>query len=289
MTYFLAIFLFILGLTAGSFLNVIAFRYSPEKSLFDFKNYGGRSRCPRCGKTLKWYELAPILSFLIQKGKCRGCGARLSWQYLFVELASGFIFLLPLYFLSPLVPVAYAWISSIVWILIFLVFLLIWIIDYRYFIIPDELNFILAAAGLILIVVNDYHRQFGAFRGSFLGGLAGIFGFRDDIWFNHIGGALLAILFIGLIIILTRQKGMGMGDLKLAGALGLIFGWPDFVFALAFSFLIGAILSGFLLFSGKKKLWETVPFGPFLVLGSITLIFFGQTILEFYFRIFNSL
>ncbi|MDO8429924.1 MAG: prepilin peptidase [bacterium] len=98
-----SLILFIFGLTFGSFLNVVSFRYSPEKSLFSFRNLLGRSHCPQCGKTLNWYELVPVFSFLIQKGKCRSCGEKISWQYPLVELASGFIFLLPLYFYSPLI------------------------------------------------------------------------------------------------------------------------------------------------------------------------------------------
>src|SRR3989344_7108886 len=132
-----AVLLFTLGLIIGSFLNVVSFRYSEEKNLFHTDHLGGRSKCQHCYQQLSWYELIPVFSFLLQKGKCWVCYKKLSWQYLLVEVASGFIFLLPLY-IYALRPTPYALIESAVWILAFLVFLLVWSIDFRLYLIPDE-------------------------------------------------------------------------------------------------------------------------------------------------------
>lgn len=93
MNYFEYFIFFVFGAIVGSFLNVVSLRYQPEQKVFDIKIIGGRSRCPHCGKTLTWYELIPIISFLIQLGKCRSCRHRLSFQYPIVEILSGFIFL----------------------------------------------------------------------------------------------------------------------------------------------------------------------------------------------------
>lgn len=116
-----------------------------------------------------------------------------------------------------------------------------------------------------------------------------LFGFRENIWTNHLLGAVIGLLIIGLIIFITRGKGMGMGDLKLAIALGVIFGWPDIIFVLIFSFIVGSIYGVYLLIKRIKGFKDSVPFGPFLVLGSVTLIFFGQSILAWYFNFFELL
>ncbi len=288
--------LFLIGLAIGSFLNVVAFRYFPEESFFcNIKKCTGRSKCRTCDKTLSWYELIPVVSFFAQLGRCRKCGSKISWQYPLVELAGGFTFLLPFYFKavpelnsvflnSPL----FLWLFSALWISIFLVFILIWIIDYRFYIIPDELNIFAGILGILLIAENYFYNNFSQFgNGSFVGSFSMLFGFRQNIWTNHLLGMAIGFLVIGLIIFATRGKGMGFGDLKFITALGIIFGWPDVVFLLAFSFIIGSIFGIYLLIKRIKGFKDSVPFGPFLILGSLTLMFFGQYILSHYFKIFG--
>jgi len=249
-----------------------------------------------CEKTLRWYELIPVVSFFAQIGRCRGCGAKISWQYPLVELAAGFTFLLPLYFSSGLLGFgasltpSYYLIFSAIWIAIFLIFILIWAIDHKFYIIPDELNIFLAVLGVLLIAENSFYNNFSEFgQGSFLGSFSMLFGFRGSIWMNHLLGAAIGLLIIGAIILITRGKGMGMGDLKLAGALGIIFGWPDIIFVSIFSFMIGSVYGIYLLVRRIKGFKDSVPFAPFLVLGSITLIFWGQNILTQYFNFFKLL
>ena len=114
-----------------------------------------------------------------------------------------------------------------------------------------------------------------------------LFGFRENIWLNHLYGALLAFAVIGLIILITRGKGMGIGDLKLAVALGVIFGWPDIILILGLSFIIGSIYGVYLLIRKMKGLKDSVPFGPFLILGALSVFFFGHEILAHYFNFFS--
>ncbi len=198
MVLFIAVILFLLGLAIGSFFNVVAVRYSPKKSFFDFQKLKGRSKCPKCLKQLKWYELIPLFSFIVQKGRCRNCGAKISFQYFFAEFIGGLIFLLPFYFYSPLISYSYFLASSAIWIAVFLIFLLLWLIDKRLFIIPDELNIILAILGFILIAFRDKYSQFDSLKGSFLGSYASIFGLRSNIWVNHLSGALVVFLIVGI-------------------------------------------------------------------------------------------
>lgn len=278
--------LFGFGLIIGSFLNVVILRYNPDNSVFSISRVSGRSHCMSCGKTLAWYELIPLFSFLIQRGRCRSCGNRLSRQYPIVEFLSGLIFLTPLYFYSPSVGAHWPIINGSIWTLIFLTFLVLAAIDYRWYIIPDELNVFLAVLGAVRIFIENKIGDFGEFSGSFIGSYSALFGLRSDIWLNHLAGALIGFLLIGLIILLTKGRGMGIGDLKLIASLGVIFGWPDTVFLLAFGFIIGALFSVYLLAQRKKGMKDSVPFGPFLVLGAAVLVFFGNAILSRYFGIF---
>lgn len=281
-----AFFLFTFGVIIGSFLNVVALRYSEDKNIFSLAHLGGRSNCQHCHQTLTWYELVPIFSFLLQKGKCWICAKKLSWQYPLVELASGFIFLLPLYFYA-LRPTPYALIESIVWISAFLIFLLIWAIDFRLYMIPDELNFLLAILGLILIDAQNLYGSFSEFSGSFFGGYAALFGLRSGVWQNHIWAMIIGAAIVGIIILLTRGNGMGMGDLKLMAALGLLYGWPDVLFIFMLASVIGAAVSLVLMLARKKTMKSSVPFGPFLVMGAVSVFFFGETLIRGYFNFFG--
>jgi len=276
------IILFIFGVIFGSFLNVLSLRYDPDRSFFSPENVSGRSHCMYCGKTLAWYELIPLFSFVIQLGKCRSCGVRLSWQYPLVELATGFIFLLPLH----LIPNSFFIIQNIFWISVFIIFLLIWVIDFRWYLIPDELNIGLVALGICIVALGWIQGNFGEVQGSFIGSYAALFGIRQNIWLNHAVGALAGIGIVGLIIAATLGRGMGMGDLKLLGAMGLIFGWPDVVFIFVVACFVGAIVSVGLMAFGKKNMKSMVPFGPFLILGATLIFFFGEQMLEKYFQLF---
>lgn len=280
------VFLFILGLAIGSFLNVIATRYDPDRFILGKPVIGGRSYCPGCGKILRWYELLPLISFIVQRRRCRTCAALLSWQYPLSELMSGLIFVLVPLLLPPAPwnPGAGIAIAAL-WIAVFELLLLMSLIDIRLQIIPDEIILALLAIGVALIILSA--PAFGLASGTFLRDFALIFGLRQNIWLNHLAGAFFGGLFFGAIIAVTRGKGMGMGDLKLAAVLGFVFGWPDILFLAIFAFLIGSVYGGVQLWRGREKMKSALPFGPFLALGAATLIFFGNAILRSYFALFS--
>ena len=244
--------LFLLGLAAGSFLNVVALRYRIGGRLFTPDILGGRSRCPYCGKILRWYDLVPLFSFFIQSGRCRYCRHKLSWQYPIVELLTGFALVGASLYTAP----------AIIWTLAVLTLILIALIDFRLSVIPDQLNWFLVLLGLALIVWNG--------TGDFA------------VWKEHTWGLLFGSVFFGAVILLSRGRGMGMGDLKMAAALGFLFGWPKIVLAAMASFIIGAFWALPLIALGKKRLKETIPFGPFLAVGTFLALFFGEVILRTY-------
>lgn len=278
--------LFIFGLIIGSFLNVIIFRYDPEKSVFAISPLLGRSHCRSCKKTLSWFELIPLASFFMQRGRCRNCRERLSFQYPLVEFLTGLIFLTPLYFFD-IHASDYSMITGILWIIAFMAFLVLSAIDYHWMIIPDELNLSIVVLGFIRMAIENSYFAFGDFSGSFVGNFSALFGLRSDVWLNHLAGGFIGLAFIGAIILLTRGRGMGMGDLKLAASLGILFGWPDIAFLIAFAFILGSVYGVYALSTGEKAIKDSVPFGPFLILGALTLIFFGKDILSAYFGFFS--
>lgn len=283
----MAVFVFVLGLAAGSFINVLAPRYDPDKFLLDPKRMGGRSKCPHCGKTLRWFELVPLVSFAFQGGRCRSCRARISLQYPAVELIAAFLAAAIFLFFVPSLS-AFTFrrgALAAIWILIFLSLLLISLIDIRLKLIPDELNLFLALLGAALLLFGSTHEV--SFTGSFLGKYSLVFGFGGSALSARFAGALFGAAFFGALVTATRGKGMGMGDVKLAAALGLIFGWPDIALIVGLSFVIGSLAGGGLILSGKKKLKNAVPFGPFLALGALVAFFFGERIVEFYFSLFS--
>jgi leader peptidase (prepilin peptidase)/N-methyltransferase len=282
--------LFIFGLAVGSFLNVVVLRYKEEGGLF--ANIYGRSRCMHCGKTLRWYELIPLISFFAQRGRCRACGKKISWQYPIVEFLTGLIFTLVPYKIISLYQHFYSpYLLIFIWVLAFLTLLLISAIDYRYRIIPDSLNIFIALLGVAVFFIHGSLGDFGLNNGivgeSFLGSYALMFFIGNSQIVNALAGVTFGILFIGLIYLLTRGKGIGFGDVKLAAAAGLLMGWPDIALSLLLAFIVGAIVSVGLMILKRKTIHDAVPFGPFIAVGITIVFFLGYDIVNMYFRLFN--
>lgn len=299
MDLFFIVSLFIFGLIFGSFLNVVTIRYNPDKGFSNVWSLGGRSHCPACRAQLAWYELIPVLSFLFLRGRCRHCGHRISIQYPLVELLTAIVFVAvpyqvamlsgPIYTMGvPMTP-SFFYLLAALWTVVFVLLLVLAVIDFRHMIIPDAVNVALALLGVAIVGVTQWAQGFGLFQGSFLRHYAALFGLRDSIWMNHFVAALVGLVFFGGIIVLSRGRAMGWGDFKLAGALGILFGWPDVALVIAFSFVIGSIVSVGLMIRRRKHMKDAVPFGPFLVAGSATLFFFGHQLVSWYFASFGLL
>ena len=285
------ILLFIVGALFGSFLGVVAGRYDPDRFIFTRHTIGGRSHCPHCGKTLRAFELIPLISFIIQRGRCRGCRARISLLYPVVEVVSGLLFVLVPASLSshaimffPHLHGAALIVASALWIFVFLSLFLIALIDLRISLIPDELNVCIALASIVLAAYTAF--DFGPLTGSFSGSYASLFGFRDGLIMNRAVGALFGLVFFGVLILITRGRGMGMGDLKLSVALGILFGWPDIIFVVTLAFISGSLLGILEMVFRGKRMRSSLSFGPFLAIGAALVFFFGRDILSAYFGLF---
>ncbi|MBZ1348847.1 MAG: prepilin peptidase [Candidatus Liptonbacteria bacterium] len=292
--FFFYFLIFFFGAAAGSFLNVLSLRYNPDKNLF--YNAGGRSRCLGCGEKLCWYELIPLFSFFIQKGRCRHCRQRLLWQYPLIEALCGLLCVFItfkiletslIYFL----PLSTQVFLIILWFLIFLSLVLMSLIDFKLQIIPDEINIFLIVLGFLNLLVYYYLFPFSDIidlnlKTSFLGSYALLFRFSDILWFNFLLGAVFGGLFFGFLYFITKGQGMGFGDVKLAFSLGLVFGWPDILIISLLAFIIGSFVGLFLMIRQKKKMKDLLPFGPFIALSSFLVFLFGAQILGFYFKLF---
>lgn len=278
----LAVFvLFLFGLAIGSFMNVLALRYDGEHFLFDPKVIGGRSHCPHCGRTLQWYELVPVASWLALRARCRSCRARIGFQYPLVELLSGLIFALVPFSLNA--PIA----LDVLWVMAFEILLLIAYIDIRLRIVPDELNIFLGVVGIFVSIFAVGY--FGMANRSFFGAYAGVFGLQNNFWLSHLLGALAGAAFFWLLAIASPRvfgrEGMGMGDVKLALPLGFLFGWPDIILLYGAAFVIGALAGITLIIVHKKKATQTLPFAPFLVVAAAIVFFLSTSFLGWYFHI----
>jgi len=253
---------FLFGAAIGSFLNVLAVRYDPDKFLLTEKTLGGRSKCPQCKRTLRWFELIPILSFVAQGGACRRCKKSISPQYLMVEILCGLIFLFVPSIADVQFPLHASFIPSIIWTTAFLILLLISLIDLRLYMIPDELTLALAALGVALGFLSP--ETISSRVMSALG-----------------AGAFFLFIF-EVYQRVRRTEGMGFGDVKLAIALGLLLGFPDILIALGTSFITGAIIGVVLIVFGKSGLKTAVPFGPFLAFGSFVAFACGGSFFAWY-------
>ena len=262
--------LFEVGLFFGSFLNVLADRLSMGKTM------GGRSMCDSCMHVLSWNDLIPIVSFLILRGKCRYCKAPFSIQYPLVELFTGVIFVITWYFSlhSILIPPDSYLLHSIH--LGFAAVLIVMLLaDFRYQIIPDEMQIALLILGVSKILYT-----------SIVIGGVGLSVVSQTMGMHALYGlSVMAPLL--LVFLITKGRGMGFGDVKLAFVMGLILGLLPGFLALYIGFVIGGIVGGILLLTKKGKRKTKIAFGPFLILGLYTMIFFENEIVLFVSKIYG--
>jgi prepilin signal peptidase PulO-like enzyme (type II secretory pathway) len=252
----LPILIFVLGLLIGSFLNVVILRLHTGRSAVS-----GRSACARCARTLEWYELIPLCSFLALRGKCRTCNTQISFQYPVVEVTTAVLFLL-FYIKLPLAAsfTYYSWISYIAALVVISLLMVIAVYDARHKIIPDEIVYPLMLTGLVAIIVKT------AFFSAF------------DPVRAVIDGVLVALPFF-VLWVASRGRAMGFGDVKLALGLGWILGLTKGFTMVILSFWIGAIAGLFLLGLSKKySMKSQIPFGPFLIAAAFIVSFWGMTI-----------
>ncbi|PKM82040.1 MAG: prepilin peptidase [Firmicutes bacterium HGW-Firmicutes-14] len=239
----MSLFVFLLGLCIGSFLNVVIYRLPAGGSVSRPRSY-----CPGCGTTLKWYNLIPLASFLVQGGKCASCKAKISPRYFFVELLTGVLFLMIYKYYGI------SWQALSYWTFT-AILIAVSFIDLDHRIIPNRVT------------------AFGAVTGALFALKTGV---TPSLAGFVLGGGLLLALAV-----LSRGN-MGGGDVKLAAVMGLFLGWKLLIPALLWGFLLGAVVGVSLIVLGKAGRKSHIPFGPFLAAGSVISLLWGNQIITWY-------
>jgi len=266
---------FIFGLVVGSFINAqvyrIAIRYKILDLRFKIKN-GNRSYCDFCGKQLKWWENVPVISYLIQGGKSRCCGKNLPLLYPVTEIVMGILLILNFQFtISNLQTINNYSIYNFknVFLLLlgmaiigFLVFSAVF--DFKYMILPDF------STNSLIFLALVYKLVMGINANLIL---------ADALWGVCLYG------FFYFLHVLTRARGMGFGDVKLAFAMGFFLGWPRAIVGLYTAFIVGAIAGiVVMIFFKKKRKNRLIPFGPFMILGILVAWWWGEMIWNFFIK-----
>jgi leader peptidase (prepilin peptidase) / N-methyltransferase len=245
------VWVFFVGSCVGSFLNVVIYRLPAGLSLV----HPG-SRCPHCETPVRFYDNIPVLSWLILRGRCRSCKAGIAVRYPLVELLTGLLawFTFLKFGLTPACLVHFLFIATLV---------AVTFIDLDHRIIPDVISLpgipIFFLAGLLLPVPTLMDAVIGVVVG---------------------GGSLLSVAW-GYYL-LTKREGMGGGDIKLLAMIGGLVGWQGVLFTIFAASAAGTLVGVGAMLKAGKGMRLAIPFGPFLALGAILYIFFGEQVIRWY-------
>ena len=241
--------LLLLGLCVGSFCNVLIYRIPKGEEFVRTP-----SHCMECGHALKWYELVPVISWLAQNGKCRACGVKLSAQYPIVEAANGIMWLAAgLLFRGD-------WVTVGLYCVLFSMLMVLSVIDWRTFTIPNGINIMILLLGLVRVATDWEH------------------------WLSYLIGALAFGLVFLLLHILTGGQGLGMGDVKLVAAAGLLLGWQKMLLAVIVGSIAGAVIHSVRMSRGAGR---KLAFGPYLAGGIWFSALVGEYLISAYLGLFG--
>ena len=214
-------------------------------------------------------------------------------QYPLVELLGGLIFILVFSrFYSIYDTSLLPYLMMIIWSGVLFSLLVMSVIDFRERLIPDGVNIFIVVSGFFLIISEYFYpvsmsSEVGG--RSLLGNYALIFPGGTNFPWNHLFGALFGLVLFGGLFLLSRGRGIGFGDVKLAGAIGFFMGYPDAALALVSSFIIGALFSLILIGLKLKTMKDFIPFGPFMALATVLIYLFGNELMRSYFDFFGLL
>lgn len=234
------------GLVIGSFLNVCIYRIPRGEEVVKTP-----SHCPDCMTVLKWYELIPVFSFLIQKGRCRNCKGKISFRYPAVELLNGGLYLWVFYKtgFGPL---------GIIYCLCTSALIVIAVTDFKTYEIPLGCNLFIGALGVARVIMDL------------------------SSWQEYVIGFFAVSGLFVIIFLITKGKGIGGGDIKLMAAAGLLLGWKQILLALAIGSVAGSVIHITLMKLKNKN--RVLAFGPYLAVGIFTAMLYGDEVIKWYLR-----
>lgn len=235
---------FIYGILIGSFLNVLIYRI-PKKENF----VTTRSHCMKCGNVLKWYDLIPVFSYLCLGGKCRKCKDKISPQYPMIEAFNGILYV----FIFWRMGFQY---TTIIFCLLVSALIVLSVIDFRTFEIPVGINYFILFLGLVRLIL-DYKN-----------------------WSMYIIGFFAVSAFLYLILIVTKGRGIGGGDIKLMAVCGFILGWKQIILAFILGCIIGSVIH--IIRMRITKADHVLAMGPYLSVGIFIAMSYGNAIIDWY-------
>jgi leader peptidase (prepilin peptidase)/N-methyltransferase len=246
-----AVFLGVIGLIVGSFLNVCIHRLPRQQSV----NWPG-SHCTACGRQLSWYENIPLVSWLALRGRCRTCDEPISVMYPLVELITGALFVAGylIYGWTALLAVRLAFACAMV---------VLFAIDLRHHILPN----VITVPGIVVGFVLSLLLPAPGWKSSLIGLVAG-------------GGVLFAIA--EAYYRLRGVEGLGMGDVKMLSMIGAFLGWPLMLVTLVLASFAGSVIGVAMIASGRGGMKAALPFGTFLAVGALTAAVWGDAIVDWY-------
>lgn len=264
---FLIALVIILGLIVGSFLTVCIYRiprrnyfYSeePEDAQSEAPKFNQpiRSICPSCCNQIKWYQNIPLFSWIALRGKCAFCAKSISIRYPLIELLTVFFALLSVHIYGVNL-------TALTVFLISASLLVISVIDYDYFIIPNEISYPGIVVGFLLGLINQYNTAI-----SFP-----VTGSLEESLVGFLVGAGFLYLVSEVYLKLRKKEGLGLGDVKLLGMLGALLGAKAAIYTIFVGSLIGSICGVSMIMLGKHRLQQHIPFGPYLALGAYLYLF----------------
>lgn len=261
---------FVLALCVGSFLNVVIARLPDDRSVVR-----PASHCPSCGHQIRWYENIPVLSWVFLRAKCSNCGSRISALYPAVELLTAVLGLLLFRRIAPdalalTLPNFAAWAVYLVFISMLIATTLI---DLKHYIIPDQMSVYAVPVGLGAVLLLSWLGYDGHLAITW----------KDSVLGALLGGGVLAAL-IGLWWVVRRVEAMGFGDVKLLAMMGAFLGaLPAVPTIVLVSALAGSAIGIAVMIRKGRGLKLQIPFGPFLAIGALLYVFFGDAILTWWF------
>ena len=244
---FLPALFFVLGACIGSFLNVCIFRLPRQESIIF-----PASHCMNCGAKLKPLDNIPLLSFLFLGGKCRYCHTKISWQYPLVELLSAILFAL------AAIRFGLQW-NTLIAVILISSSIVVSVIDYKIQIIPNSISLPGIVLGLLINLIPSSP-----------------VGFLNALYGMALGGGLF------YVVALVSRGGMGGGDIKLIAMFGAFLGWKNCLVTIFCGVLLGSLVGVTLLVLQRKGRKDPIPFGPFLFIGALISLFYGQEIIYWY-------
>ena len=243
--FLLYIIIFLYGIVIGSFLNVCIYRIPKQENIAKV-----RSHCMQCDHQLKWYELIPLFSYLLQGGKCRVCKTKISVQYPLIEGANGILYV----FIFMINGIN---VDSLLYCLLTSTLLVLSVIDFRTYEIPIGINYFILVLGLLRTVLHNTH------------------------WADHVIGFFVVSVVLYIIIIATKGRGIGGGDMKMMAVCGLFLGWKEIILAFLLGCSIGSVVH--VIRMRVTKCDHVLALGPYLSIGVFISMLWGTQWISWYF------